>query len=181
MIFPFGEFFPLADGGDESRFALLKAVAFIAFFVISFGGSLVGHFLKKKKGDDGVPEIDESVFGNAEEENDAAGTPETRAQGDDGTFETALEKMLRERRAESHARLLRRAAEKSARNAAGAGEAAGTRPAESVAVPAPRKKSPEKKRVPADADADALFPDRDALRRAVLAQEILSPPLSLRE
>lgn len=181
MIFPFGEFFPLADGGDESSFALLKAVAFIAFFAISFIGSLVSHFLKRKKSDDGVPEIDESVFENAEEEDAAAGTPEAWAKGGDGTVETALEKMLREHRAEIHARLLRQAAEKPAQNPADAGEAAETRPAKSVAVPVPRKKILEKKRISAETDANELFPDRAALRRAVLAQEILSPPLALRE
>ncbi len=175
----------LASGDGKD---LLETVFFVVIAVISIFGSLIGKFLKKNDENEDDPSVDESIFGNWEEEKETRKTnalppPIVVDYGDT----SAHDKQLRERRRQT---LLVQEREKIAKQARveGPGVHAVIRKIRKTApVPAQEHqttptaapvKPPAK---PSDGNAaDDIFDDREALRRAVLAQEILSPPLSLR-
>lgn len=189
----------LASGDGKD---LLETVFFVVIAVISIFGSLIGKFLKKNDENEKAPSVDESIFGNweEEEENPKTNTPPPPIVVDYGNTST-YDKQLRERRRQT---LLAQEREKIAKQARVEGPGVHavirkirtTAPGTAKNAPAPKHQAtpPAPKRQatppavpakppaqPSDGNAaDDIFDDREALRRAVLAQEILSPPLSLR-
>lgn len=172
----------LASGDGKD---LLETVFFVVIAVISIFGSLIGKFLKKNDENEKEPSVDESIFGNweEEEENPKTNAPPPPIVVDYGNTST-YDKQLRERRRQT---LLAQERERIAKQTRVEGSDVHAAIRKTALVPAP-KRQPTPPAVPAEppaktADANAdddIFADREALRRAVLAQEILSPPLSLR-
>ncbi|MBQ9758814.1 MAG: hypothetical protein IJW12_03475 [Opitutales bacterium] len=180
----------LASGDGKD---LLETVFFVVIAVISIFGSLIGKFLKKNDENEDVLSVDESIFGNWEEEEENPKTntpppPRVVAYGNTSTYD----KQLRERRRQT---LLAQEREKITKQARFEGPGVHavirkirtTAPGTAKNAPAPKRQAtppavPAKPPAqPSDGNAaDDIFDDREALRRAVLAQEILSPPLSLR-
>lgn len=186
----------LASGNGKD---LLETVFFVVIAVISIFGSLIGKFLKKNDENEEAPSVDESIFGNWEEEEE---NPETTAPLPPITVDyentSAYDERLRERRRQT---LLAQEREKIAKQAHFGGPsvhavireirktapepaAKENNPTECIPPPAlpPKRQAAAFPSAPAAENTDsAIFPDREALKKAVLAQEILSPPLALRE
>lgn len=173
----------LASGDGKD---LLETIFFVVIAVISIFGSLIGKFLKKNDENEATPSVDESIFGNwqeEEEENPETSTLPPPIVVDYGNT-SAYDKQLRERRRQT---LLAQARERIAKQTRVDGSNVHAAIRKTALVPAPKHQStlpaapaePPVKTADANADDD-IFADREALRRAVLAQEILSPPLSLR-
>ena len=180
----------LASGDGKD---LLETIFFVVIAVISIFGSLIGKFLKKNDENEDAPSVDESIFGNWEEEEE---TPKTTALPPpivvDYGNTSAYDEQLRKRRRQT---LLAQEREKITKQPRIEGpgihavirKIRKTAPVPAKNIPAPKRQTtppavpaqPPAK--PSDGNAaDDIFDDREALRRAVLAQEILSPPLSLR-
>lgn len=176
----------LAESEGKSALDMLEAIFFLVVALISVLGSVAGRFLKKKKSGDDAPVVNESVFGTIEEE-DGDGNAELDCES--APWISDEEREAADAPAEENpfpsavpaTEIFPVAASVPAR------EFPPTVPATAavVSVPAERKSAPERpvrsESVPAAATTDGLLDDREALRRAVLAQEILSPPLALRE
>ncbi|MBP3302995.1 MAG: hypothetical protein J6L64_07695 [Opitutales bacterium] len=181
----------LASGDGKD---LLETVFFVVIAVISIFGSLIGKFLKKNDENEEAPSVDESIFGKWEEEEEE--NPETNTLPPpivvDYGNTSAYDEQLRELRRQT---LLAQEREKITKQTRleGPGVHAVIRKIRKTAhgpaknVPAPKSQTPppavpaRTSAQPSDGNADDdIFDDREALRRAVLAQEILSPPLSLR-
>lgn len=157
----------LASGDGKD---LLETVFFVVIAVISIFGSLIGKLLKKDESD----EIAEDDFEESGEEESTELIPETTVDyGDTSDYD----ERLRERRRQTLLVQARAEAERRARFER-------LKSLKKTPAPPKAKSVPEKKSTPKSNDGNAgaeLFSDREALRRAVLAQEILSPPLALRE
>lgn len=152
----------LASGGEKD---LIELIFFVVVAVISIFGSLIGKLLKK----DEAPE-DDPVFDDAEADEIVA--PAETSVDYENT--SGYDEQLRERRLRTQLVQARAETERRARF-----ERLKTPNLPPIPKSVSAKKSQQKS--PAE-DADAeLFSDREALRRAVLAQEILAPPLALRE
>lgn len=164
----------VADGNGKDT---IEIIFFVIVAAVSIFGSLIGKFLKRN--DETIPEItvNESVFGETEES--AEDDPPPPAPVD-------YDALLQERRRQT---LLDRARKEASRRA----RLQNLRKPSSSDVLCSPPRQPSPPRVPATQpersqsspaaninDSD-VFESREALRRAVLAQEILSPPLSLRD
>lgn len=186
----------LASGDGKD---LLETVFFVVIAAISIFGSLIGKFLKKNDENEEAPSVDESIFGNWEEEEE---NPETNAPLPPITVDyentSAYDERLRERRrqtllAQERKRIAKQpriegsgvpAVIREIRKTAPEPAAKGDNPTECIplsALPSKRQAAAFPSAPAAENTDSAIFPDREALKKAVLAQEILSPPLALRE
>lgn len=166
----------VADGNGKDT---IETIFFVIVVAISIFGSLIGKLLKRN--DDVTPEltIDESVFG---------GTKETLAE-DDPPPPTPdnYDILLRERRRQMQLARARKEAARQTRlqNPRKPSDSDTRCPISRQHLQTPHVpaiQSEHSQSVPlANTNNSDIFESREALRRAVLAQEILSPPLGLRD
>lgn len=170
----------------------------IVWLLIAFAG-FISKFLKKGKNEEEetVPLEFSSWDEEAQDEPEPLNSVESSYSADSGVPETtALDALLQQRREQSElARRERWAAiqeridrqNQAARDLAESAQL----PPKPIVLPKPPSPKPQKTLAPSPITAPKserkmgnafdILDDREALRRAVLAQEILSPPLALRE
>lgn len=168
--------FIFADGSGKD---LVETVFFIVVALISILGPVFNKFLKKSDGnEDSEIVVNDSIFGDIEDASEPI--PESPISDPHATIPYDEQQRERRRQAllahswQEEEHLLR--FETPARRTASAQKS----------VPAPKSIPAGKPRTTSQANlqinsSDEIFENREALRRAVLAQEILSPPLALRD
>ena len=167
--------FILASGGEKD---LLETIFFVVIALISVLGPIFNKFLKKSEpADESEITVDGSIFGEIEEE-----TPEpTPDMTVDYSRTSAYDEKLRKRREQTHLAQTRNTEDALKRfnqkETFGNTGSLRTKPPR-VPVPTQRPAAP---RILENKGGNEIFESREALRRAVLAQEILSPPLALRD
>ena len=168
--------FIFADGSGKD---LLETIFFIVVALISVLGPIFNKFLKKTdRNEDSEITVDDSLFGDIEEESEPL--PENPVHEPRTT--TPYDEQQRERRRQTLLARSRQEEERLLRFKNPTHRAA----SEQKSVPAPKSIPAGKPlsfpqpSLPINSNSE-IFENREALRRAVLAQEILSPPLALRD